>query len=73
MKLWKYSGTYLTVTGIIHTIYALFSSNHYLLKAVFCSLCINQITSLANRPQAINLTYVLCIIIFYIPYITTRR
>lgn len=24
MKLWKYSGTFLTVTGIIHTIYALF-------------------------------------------------
>ena len=24
MKLWKYSGTFLTATGIIHTIYALF-------------------------------------------------
>ena len=24
MKLWKYSGTLLTATGIIHTIYALF-------------------------------------------------
>ncbi|WP_288359732.1 DUF6463 family protein [uncultured Bacteroides sp.] len=24
MKLWKYSGRFLTVTGVIHTIYALF-------------------------------------------------
>ena len=24
MKLWKYSGTLLTATGVIHTIYALF-------------------------------------------------
>lgn len=24
MKFWKYSGTFLTATGIIHTIYALF-------------------------------------------------
>lgn len=24
MKLWKYSGTFLTATGVIHTIYALF-------------------------------------------------
>ena len=27
MKLWKYSGTFLTATGIIHTIYALFIGN----------------------------------------------
>lgn len=24
MKLWKYSGTFLTVSGVIHTIYTLF-------------------------------------------------
>ena len=24
MKLWKYSGTFLVVTGVIHTVYALF-------------------------------------------------
>ena len=33
MKLWKYSGTLLTATGIIHTLYALFIG-----KATFAAM-----------------------------------
>lgn len=32
MKLWKYSGTFLTITGILHTIVALMLSKIFLLK-----------------------------------------
>ena len=34
MKLWKYSGTLLTATGVIHTIYALFLEKKLLRKCL---------------------------------------
>ena len=39
MKLWKYSGTLLTATGIIHTIYALFLGKEAFTEILNNGLC----------------------------------
>lgn len=44
MKLWKYSGTFLTATGIIHTIYALFIG-----KDAFSEMLRNGLVTLLER------------------------
>lgn len=60
MTLWKYSGTLLTATGIIHTLYALFKG-----KAAFTDMCkagwIN--TTTGGYDRAFALWFLVCGII----------
>lgn len=51
MKLWKFSGTFLTVTGIIHTIYALFIGKDAFAE-MFSNGFINSIGENHNRSFA---------------------
>lgn len=60
MKLWKYSGTFLAVTGIIHTIYALLLGKEAFVEMIRDGL-INSTG--ANYSRAFALWFLVCGII----------
>lgn len=52
MRIWKYSGTFLSATGIIHTLYALISRwEPY--KAIICDGFINSVGENVERDSAL--------------------
>lgn len=75
MKLWKYSGTLLTLTGIIHTLYALFIG-----RAAFIEMWQAGLVNVAGKAceSAFALWFLICgvILIFWgqtLQYYITRE
>lgn len=60
MKLWRYSGTFLVITGIIHTIYALFLGKNAFAEMIRAGL-INSTDE--NSGRALALWFLVCGII----------
>ena len=65
MKLWKYSGTFLTATGIIHTIYALFIG-----KDAFSEMLRNGLVNSIgeNYSQGFAFWFLICGVILILLY-----
>lgn len=57
MKLWKYSGTYLTITGVLHTIVAL-AINWSIYKTIISNGLVNSIGN--DFTKAFALWFLIC-------------